>query len=273
MQQIAEDQHGNWGVRRFGDRPSIAVDNFPTLLTTGLDGSIWVASERGTVQRVVKTQDGNWIVENPSILVGDTLRSLTAGLDGSIWVGGLKDTGSYTFSPSGVMTQLVNVNGIWTVQSQILVDVSPMALSTDVDGSIWLINDNFSTLQHIVQDEFGRSGVEQFGERPSIQVVEAPAGLTLGFDGSVWVGSSDWKFVQKIVNERGRWFVKEMTISIVEGGVNALRTGLDGSIWVDTGTVVRQLWTNPAAPNFAGTSPVATLLVGHGRPSRASPCH
>jgi hypothetical protein len=249
VQHIVQYPDGKWEVQ--GE--AISVDNDPTALTTGLDGSIWVASSSyGTVQRIVKAQDGKWVVENPSTLVNDFPYSLTTGLDGSIWVGVAAKIGA---SNTGIVKQLVNINGVWTLSSQLFVDVQPLVLSTAMDGSIWLMNHRFATVQRIVQDQFGRWGVEQFGDRPSIQVDTDPAGMTVGLDGSVWVGSHDYGTVQKIVNERGQWFVKGSAISIANGDVAALRTGLDGSIWVDTSTGVRQLWTNPSPPTDLKVTP------------------
>jgi hypothetical protein len=249
VQHIVQYPDGKWEVQ--GE--AISVDNDPTALTTGLDGSIWVASSSfGTVQRIVKAQDGKWVVENPSTLVNDFPYSLTTGLDGSIWVGVAAKIGA---SNTGIVKQLVNINGVWTLSSQLFVDVQPLVLSTAVDGSIWLMNHRFATVQRIVQDQFGQWGVEQFGDRPSIQVDTDPAGMTVGLDGSVWVGSHDYGTVQKIVNERGQWFVKGSAISIANGDVAALRTGLDGSIWVDTSTGVRQLWTNASPPTDLKVTP------------------
>ena len=98
----------------------------PYALTTGLDGSIWVANRSSnTVQQIVN-DNGVWTAQ-AAIGVGSGPAALTTGLDGSIWVA------NYT---SYTVQQIVNDNGIWTAQTAIGVDSYTDALTTGLDGSI-----------------------------------------------------------------------------------------------------------------------------------------
>ena len=60
---------------------AIGVDSSPSGLTTGLDGSIWVANwGQNTVQQIVN-DNGVWTVQ-AAIHVGEYPSALTTGLDG-----------------------------------------------------------------------------------------------------------------------------------------------------------------------------------------------
>jgi streptogramin lyase len=211
----------------FGQAP-IGVDGMDsTALTTGLDGSIWVANDTsyGTVQQIVK-KNGVWTAEAP-IDVGAWPEALTTGRDGSIWVtnGDNNDRNNYS-PPSGTVQQIVkNDNGVWTAQAPIDLGIWPLALTTGLDGSIWAANHFSDSVQQIVHD----NGV--WTAQAAIDVGTAPQALTTGRDGSIWVANLKDYTVQQIVkNDNGVWTVQAPI------GVGkwpwALTTGLDGSIWV-----------------------------------------
>ncbi|MGA1785193.1 MAG: fibronectin type III domain-containing protein, partial [Pontimonas sp.] len=122
----------------FGQAP-IAVGKGPWGLTTGLDGSIWVANDNlATVQQIVN-DNGVWTPQ-ATIGVGMGPTVLTTGLDGSIWVVNQTDN---------TVQQIVNDNGVWTAQAAIDVGKNPHALTTGLDGSIWLANYGSNTVQQI----------------------------------------------------------------------------------------------------------------------------
>jgi hypothetical protein len=262
VQQIVKDQNGNWGVRRFGDRPSIAVDKYPTALTTGLDGSIWVASEAyGTVQQIVQGQDGNWFVAGPGISVDDGPVALTTGKDGAIWVAcQVSLAGSSTRGPGSVQRIVQGQDGKWFVQGQaIQIDPVPMALTTGLDGSIWVscqpggLRQDLGSVQHIVNE----NGT-WFVKGQAIAVDQFPQSLTTGHDGSIWVGSGNYYSVQRIVTERGVSFVKGEPNNTGYQPV----TGLDGSIWVLGNNLATQFWTNPPPPtDLVGSYDLAASRV------------
>jgi hypothetical protein len=246
VQQIVKDANGNWGVRRFGDRPSIAVDERPSALTTGLDGSIWVASVQfGTVQQIVQGQDGNWFVAGPAISVDIGPVALTTGKDGSIWVACINTLGDDIWNRGSVQRIVQGQDGKWFVQGQaIQVDPAPRALTTALDGSIWVAcqpggKDTWGSVQHIVNENGN-----WFVKGQAIQVDSFPRSLTTGHDGSIWVGSRHSNSVQRIVTERGASFVKGEPN---HAGYQPI-TGLDGSIWVMGDNLATQFWTNPPPP-------------------------
>jgi hypothetical protein len=264
VQQIVKDANGNWGVRRFGDRPSIAVDESPSALTTGLDGSIWVASAQfGTVQQIVQGQDGNWFVAGPAISVDIGPVALTTGKDGAIWVACTNSLFSEDGGGPGSVQRIVRgQDGKWFVQGQaIQIDKRPQALTTGLDGSIWVscqpgkIVGDMGSVQHIVNE----NGT-WFVRGQAIAVEVFPQSLTTGHDGSIWVGSSSKNndSVQRIVTERG--------VSFVKGEPNRTGyqpvTGLDGSIWVLGNNLATQFWTNPPPPtDLVGSYDLAASRV------------
>jgi hypothetical protein len=224
----------------------------PYALTTGLDGSIWVANRSSnTVQQIVN-DNGVWTAQ-AAIGVVTWPAGLTTGLDGSIWVA--------NFSSNSVQ-QIVNDNGVWTAQAAIAVGSGPGALTTGLDGSIWVANYTGYTVQQIVND----NGV--WTAQTAIWAGGYPGALTTGLDGSIWVAFDMTNGgVQQIVkNDNGVWTAK----SSVDVGKNpnALTTAMDGSIWVaneDDGTVQQivnesGVWTAQAAIDV-GWSP-AGLTTG-----------
>jgi streptogramin lyase len=196
---------------------AIDVGAYPYALTTGLDGSIWVAnSDSNTVQQIVK-DNGVWTAQ-PAIGVGLSPQGLTTGLDGSIWV-------SNFFS--NTVQQIMNDNGVWTAQAAIGVGTHPWGLTTGLDGSIWVANNLGNTVQQIVND----NGV--WTAQPAIEVGFYPQGLTAGLDGSIWVAIYSTNTVVQIMNDNGDWTAQPaINLGTVGYGAMALTTGLDGSIWV-----------------------------------------
>jgi len=203
----------------FGQAP-ILFPLFPSALTTGLDGSVWV------------TQDSGFIDGIDTNLVKDML--------------------------PGAVQQIVNNNGVWTAQPAIGVGVAPAALTTGLDGSIWVANYGSETVQQIVNV----NGV--WTAQPAIGLVGFPTALTTGRDGSIWVGNWNWAAppqvgwgvhptgtgtVQQIVNESGIWTAQPaITVGVDpdggRSGPRSLTTALDGSIWVAIGTSVQQIVEN-----------------------------
>jgi streptogramin lyase len=234
----------------FGQAP-IGVGSHPTALTTGLDGSIWVANyNSATVQQIVN-DSGVWTAQAP-IGVGSSPAGLTTGKDGSIWVAN---------NGSGGVQQIVHDNGVWTAQARIPVYSSPNALTTGLDGSIWVVEQFSSVVQQIVHDD----GV--WTPQAAIRVGPYPNALTTGLDGSIWAANNFSSTVSQIVNENGVWTAQPFTD--VGGSPAGLTTGHDGSIWVsNTGSnTVQQIvndngvWTTQAAIGVA-EQPEA-LTTGH----------
>ncbi|NBP89394.1 MAG: hypothetical protein EBU59_13035, partial [Planctomycetia bacterium] len=229
---------------------AIGVGSGPWALTTGLNGSIWVAGN--TVQQIVN-DNGVWTVQT-AIDVGETSYGLTTGLDGSIW---MANEGSNT-----VQQIVKNDNGVWTAQAAIHVRVSPTDLTTGHDGSIWVSNWGSNTVQQIVKNDSG-----DWTAQTAIGVGFRPWGLTTGLDGSIWVANNTSYTVQQIVNDNGVWTAQ--TAIGVGSGPFSLTTGLDGSIWVanyNSSTVQQIVNDNGVstvqAPIGVGSNPSA-LTTGH----------
>ena len=100
----------------------IFVLGLPNALTTGLDGSIWVANIlSSTVQQIVN-DNGVWTAQHVMAVGGV---ALTTGHDGSIWVANFA---------SNTVQQITNSGGVWTPQPAIAVGLMPYALTTGRDG-------------------------------------------------------------------------------------------------------------------------------------------
>jgi len=111
-------------------------------------------------------------------------------------------------------------------QAPIGVGTDADALTTGLDGSIWVVNDDGNTVQQIVKND---SGV--WTAQAPIGVGTNPDALTTGLDGSIWVANRDDNTVQQIVkNDSGVW-TAQAAIGVGKHP-GSLTTGLDGSIWV-----------------------------------------
>ncbi|NDH94546.1 MAG: hypothetical protein EBZ13_08460, partial [Planctomycetia bacterium] len=168
---------------------AIDVSYGPSGLTTGLDGSIWVAKlKNATVQQIV-SDNGVWTAQ-AAIDVGNGPSGLTTGLDGSIWVINENDS---------TVQQIVYNNGVWMPQAAIGVGNQPEALTTGLDGSIWVAGAQYpftyngNTVQQIMSD----NGV--WTAQAAIGVGGFPAALTTGLNGSIWVANLIDNTVYQIV--------------------------------------------------------------------------
>ena len=189
----------------------------PQALTTGHDGSIWVANDgSNTVQQIVN-DNGVWTAQ-AAIDVGTLPVALTTGLDGSIWVAN---------SGSNTVQQIVKDNGVWTAQAAIDVGKKPYGLTTGLDGSIWVANQYSNTVQQIVKNDSG-----DWTAQAAIGVGRHPVAFTTGHDGSIWVANFGQQTVQQIVKDDNGVFKVQAPTAIGSTSPFALTTGLDGSIWV-----------------------------------------
>ena len=226
-------------------------DGYPVRLTTGLDGSVWVASVWGKTDGQNKVGQvnqisnygiwGGWVVQNPifpSTKSAGKAYAITTGVDGTIWAGYFE------------VTPFTNSGGVWTAQPAIEGTSLPQALTTGLDGSIWAAYNNPpNTNQYpsYVQQITNTGGV--WTAQDMITVDNGAYALTTGLDGSIWVANIWNNTVQKITNAGGAW-TAQPTISVGEEP-NGLTTGHDGSIWVanwDSNTV-QQILTSPNAPD------------------------
>jgi hypothetical protein len=230
----------------------IGVGKHPDAVTTGHDGSIWVANSGSkTVQQIVN-DNGVWTAQ-AAIDVGTYPQALTIGRDGSIWVAN---------GESSTVQQIVKENGVWTAQTAIGLGQNPAALTTGLDGSIWVNKSGKFSVQQIVND----NGVWTL--QAAMDGCKNPLALTTGLDGSIWVANQLKNgTVQQIVNDSGVW-TAQAAIDVGEQPI-ALTTGLDGSIWVanENSNSVQQIvndngvWTAQAAIDV-GKQPIA-LTTGH----------
>ena len=291
VQRIVEGDDGSWFVK--GE--PIRTDPRPSSITTGLDGSIWVACDtrrgidsRGTVQRVVEFEDGSWNVLGEAIPVDKNPVTLTTGTDGSIWVASQPEH----FYSDGSLQRIVNENGTWFVKGSAISLDRSWWMTAGLDGSIW-VGSEYGSLQHVV-NERGTWFVQ--GDPIGLSVPRI-RGLTTGVDGSIWVAPSaeNMKDDPKLAVQVWTTPVRPAALTAIadaaagkatlswkapaaDGGTPVLSyavTARQGATiktdtnWGDTAYTFSGLdfskgpiFFTVAATNFAGTSPVATLLVG-----------
>ena len=271
----------------FGQTPLTTLDR-SYAVTTGQDGSIWVASAQFQTVNQITFTDGVWTPQ-PAIGVNGEPIALTTGLDGSIWVSNLDASN---------VQQITNLNGVWTAQSPISVMVDEsgcfdcqgggsneggysaenVAITTSSDGSIWVANRNYNSVQQIAETDgtwAAEAPISLSDKDGSSNEGPLPNALTYGADGSIWFAnqgtdsSQGGNSVQQAINVNGVWTAQP---AIGVGTTpRAITTGLDGSIWVaNTGSnTVQQIaqvngaWV--AQPGIAvGTGPrgLATGLDG-----------
>ena len=245
----------------------------PTGITTGLDGSIWVANSTANTVQQITSSDGVWFAQTP-IAVGRHPLGLTTGLDGSIWVANSTDH---------TIQQIVNVGGVWTPQTAINVinDHIPNVLTTGLDGSIWVGFSRAPRAQQVVESEGvwtvqppihlksnrkyavtgiatgldGSIWVNTFNEglqaityddntwtpQTPIDLGGSPYGITVGLDGSIYVANNENNTVQRVDNSE-----LDNQVTVATGPYGAT-TGVDGSIWVTNSGGIS--WQDPS-PNF-----------------------
>jgi streptogramin lyase len=218
----------------FGQTPLTTLDR-SYALTTGQDGSIWVASVQFQTVNQITFADGVWTPQ-PAIGVNGEPIALTTGLDGSIWVSNLNTSN---------VQQITNVNGVWTVQDTISVidesgyEADNVAITTSFDGSIWVANRNYNSVQQIA-DTWGpwaaETPISLSDKAGSNNEGPLPNAITAGLDGSIWLANQGTdsneggNSVQQVTNAGGVWTAQP---AIAVGTTpRAITTGLDGSIWV-----------------------------------------
>jgi streptogramin lyase len=220
----------------FGQTPLTTLDR-SYALTTGQDGSIWVASAQFQTVTQITFADGVWTPQ-PAIGVNGEPIALTTGLDGSIWAS----------LPNGSeVQQLTNANGVWTTQPAISVMSSNfngdgaknVAITTSSDGSIWVANRNYNSVQQIADTNGTWAPMTPLSlsdKEGSNNDGPLPSALTPGADGSIWFAnqgadsSQGGNSVQQAINVNGVWTAQP---AIAVGSTpRAITTGLDGSIWV-----------------------------------------
>jgi hypothetical protein len=237
--QIVND-NGTWVPQE-----SISVDKVVQGIVAGQDGAMWVVSlpgsghlgsDSGSVQRLVKGQDGKWFVEGPAIPTDKNPAGMTVGQDGTLWVASWWN---------GTVQHIVkDQNGNWGVQRfgdrpSIQVMDNPRDITTGQDGAIWVCgygDKNRGLVQRITYRD-GTWSIEQ-----TIAVDNGCSSIATGSDGSIWVASNpnrdtpisgrEYGTVQHIVNENGTWFVKGDPIHV--DSMPRVIPRLDGSIWAQT---------------------------------------
>ena len=220
----------------FGQTPLATYDR-SYALTTGSDGSIWVASVQFQTVNQVTFEDGVW-TSQPAIGVNGEPIALTTGLDGSIWVSNLNASN---------VQQITNVNGAWTVQDPISVmesneggyNAENVAITTSSDGSIWVANRDYNSVQQIANTNGTWAAETPISLSVKLgynQKGPLPNAITAGLDGSIWFAnqgtdsSQGGNSVQQVTNVDGVWTAQ--TPIAVGTTPRAITTGLDGSIWV-----------------------------------------
>ena len=226
-------------------------------ITTGSDGSLWVANYGSNTVQQIANVNGSWVAQSP-IPVGSSPNMITTALDGSIWV---------TLPKSMAVQQIVNANGVWTAQPAILTGfitpIGPYAITAGLDGSIWVASSPYSSSQNYsaVQRIVNTNGI--WTAQPPIAIAQQAVELTTSSDGSIWASSlGQWQIqphnnmsgfggflkdgltvwsrlipkltpgttVQQILSINGAW-TPQSSITVGQHPLG-LAPGSDGSIWV-----------------------------------------
>ena len=123
----------------------------------------------------------------------------------------------------------------------------PAVLATGQDGSIWVVNYNYSVddtgepvAESSLQQIVNQGGI--WTAQPGIEFPYLITYVTPGLDGSIWVANWPDNSVQQIVNTNGVLTAQPaIVVSSGRNTVAALTTGLDGSIWVSVRGAVQQI--------------------------------
>lgn len=280
VQQIA-NVNGSWVAQS-----PIPVVSSPSMITTALDGSIWVTLSSKAVQQIVNT-NGVWTAQ-PAISTSFSSSgnawapfAITAGLDGSIWVA---STPNLAIKHYSAVQQIVNTNGTWVAQKPISIAQPAFTLTTSSDGSIWaalsgqlnyekwngggiwsFLRDLSFSPSTSVQQISSVNGV--WTPQSVITVGQAPAGLAPGSDGSIWVANYKSNTVQQVTNSNGTSTAKSAIT--VGSSPSWMAAGPDGSIWVinEKSNTIQQIvsdlgtWAAQPATSLVGTKHSALGLT------------
>jgi hypothetical protein len=154
---------------------------------------------------------------------------------------GLAASNSYAFSVTASNAAGTSVAAQTSFGQAPIVFSYPAALATGQDGSIWVVNYNYSvdgagedvtysSLQQIVNQ--GGTWTAQ----PGIELPYLIKFVTPGLDGSIWVAN---QIAQQIVNTNGV-LTAQPAIGL-DGTAAAMTTGTDGSIWVSVSGGIQQI--------------------------------
>jgi hypothetical protein len=255
-----------------------------TAVTTGLDGSIYVAG-----RTLSSTLDGQTVSSSADTFVSkfqpngtkvwtkligedheDPWNALTTGLDGSIYVAGrvtkLNLNGQTNSGPGSADAYIVKLapdgSTVWTrlLGSDGWDDA--MALTTGLDGSIYVAGYSYSTTldgqtnsgnDDAFITKFAPDGTKVWTQLVGSNGYDYGTALTTGLDGSIYLegttdsptldgqtksGGSD-VFICKFLPDGTKTWTKRIGSNGDDGSPipgNALTTGLDGSIYAAGGT-------------------------------------
>ena len=252
---------------------TITVGNQPRGLTTGQDGSIWVANYNSDTVQQITNNAGVWTAEM-AISVGTKPEGLTTGQDGSIWVANSGDN---------TVQEIRNTAGVWTAETAISVGTNPEDLTTGQDGSIWVSEATDNTVPpspiDATDNTMPPSPVTDVLIRPGTSGTEATVNSVNPTPVFELQAQAQSDTVQQITNTGGVWTAQ--TAISVGGYPQGLTTGQDGSIWVANTNTVQQItntggttvWTAQPAIEV-GVSPFAlttgldgSILVSNVTPS------
>ena len=252
-----------------------ASADFGQAVTTGLDGSIYVAGYTGGNLDGQTNQGGNdafvtkFLSDGTKVwtrLIGSTVDDqawgLTTGLDGSIYVAGqLSGTLDLQASAGGddAFVTKFGPDGtkVWTKLIGSTSTEQAFALTTGLDGSIYLAGYTGGNLDEQTNQggndafvtKFAPDGIKAWTRLIGSTGDDQAWGLTTGLDGSIYVagraggifdgqtnaGDSD-AFVTKFAPNGTKVWTKLIGSASAEQAF-ALTTGLDGSIYVSGYTV------------------------------------
>jgi streptogramin lyase len=171
----------------------------PRAIAAGSDGGVWVVDSVG-IMRI--SLDGRF----SRVLQADELRGIARGPDGAIWfaqdtparIGRIASDGSVDYFSAGI--------------SQ-----SPSAITAGPDGNLW-----FTEPGGLIGRITPAGAITEFAKAHA-----EPVEITAGRDGNVWF-SDFWGRIGR-VTPAGK--IREFTVPHNAGGLKAIASGRDGSLW------------------------------------------
>jgi len=248
---------------------------YPAGLTTGLDGSIWVAAADGL--RQITHADGVWAIQSPIQLDSSPLFIVTAH-DGSIWASNFTDQS---------VQNVPNLNGEWVAQTAIEVyGPDPSGLTVGHDGSVWVAiqnnDESTSFATQGVQRIWYSNGIPVTRNDDFLHIDGHPYVLTTGRDGAIFVADyTNQGRVNVVYYDDGdsTWKVGDSINTGARAAISSITAAHDGSVWVadygnnyltqvaikdSNGTLEKQAIVDVTSPNVLATGLDGLIWVAFG---------
>jgi diguanylate cyclase (GGDEF)-like protein len=215
------------------ERPGSLAHNFVWDLLVDADGSLWVATNGGGLDRM-DPDTGEFAhlthdASDPASLPNDRVRALQRGTEGQIWVG--TDSGVAHFDPAtGRFHRLVlDPGGREGAPAERVT-----ALLVDRGGALWVGTDG-SGLARFEPRTGALTRYRTEASNPVSLSSDRVRSLLEGPDGALWVGTYDGG-LNRLDPATGRFRRNHAAdgTGLAHDRVRSLLNGSDGSVWVGT---------------------------------------